>query len=393
MKRVLWLSGRLPTPLFTGDALYSAGILNALALTKKTEVCVIGTRRDNQPPSGNVSLGVGISCVDVLEARPSAVKLVNGLLSGISKDANTLATPEFRRALMEKLQQDWDWIVIDHANSSGFLKTVVRYRKSASICYVAHNAEGKVRPEIALKIGGFFRRSIMRLDAEMYRRLERRVVDAADIVLCITDADATYFSQYHPNVQVIPPVYLGATTATRAIAENCPRAVLLVGSFDWVAKQENLESIVRIIVPILAQRGIMLSVVGSVPENVKRRLATNTRNLKFHGLVSDMTEILAASRGGLVAEDLGGGFKLKVLDYAFNRLPIFGLSTAMAGTTADERSAMFLAEDMDTLGETIVETIDDLPRLNRCQETLYDLVSERFGIEAGINRLETIFLS
>ncbi|WP_409364785.1 glycosyltransferase [Bradyrhizobium sp. JYMT SZCCT0428] len=329
--------------------------------------------------------------MDVPQARSSVAGLARALLSGICKDATNLATPELKDALVGLLEQEWDWIVIDHANSAGLLQAVESNRKSASICYVAHNAEGKARPEIAMKIGNFFRRSIMRLDAENYRRLELRVVDAADVVLCIADTDASYFSQYHRNVHVIPPVYLGTTTAARDISEDCPRAVLLVGSFDWVAKQENLESIVRVIVPILARSGITLNVVGSVPDSVRQRLATDRPNLKFHGLVSDIAEALAGSRGGLVAEDLGGGFKLKVLDYAFNRVPIFGLNRAMGGTTAEERRAMILADDMESLGTAIVQNIDNLPKLNQSQNRLFDLVSDRFGMKSGIGRLEAVF--
>jgi glycosyltransferase involved in cell wall biosynthesis len=390
MKRVLWVSGRLPTPLFSGDAIYSAGILKALALSEETEICVVGTRRDNRAPDGQVFLGSGITCVDVAQARSSVIKVACALLSGISKDANNLATDELNRAVTDLLRQQWDWIVIDHANSSGVLQTVTSNRKHASICYLAHNAEGKVRREIAAKITSFFRRSIMRWDAENYRRLELRVINASEVVLCITDADACYFSQFHRDVRVMPPIYLGATTTGRIIQEDCPRAVLLVGSFDWVAKQENLESIVKVLVPRLAQRGITLNVVGSIPDKVKRRLAMVEPSLKFHGLVADINEFLAASRGGLVAEDLGGGFKLKVLDYAFNRVPIFGLTSAMAGMTPEERSAMFLADDMESLATTIIQNIDDLPKLNECQATLFNLVSERFGVKAGINRVRSL---
>jgi hypothetical protein len=98
------------------------------------------------------------------------------------------------------------------------------------------------------------------------------------------------------------------------------------------------------------------------------------------------------SRGGLVAEVLGGGFKLKLLDYAFAKLPIFGLRMAVEGTTADEQSAMFISENMDGLADTIVENIDDLARLNRNQARLFELISGRFGLQAGIERVRGIFL-
>jgi hypothetical protein len=392
VKRFLWISGRLPSPLFSGDALYSAGVLKALQSTGAAEICLVGTRRKVEAPPPDLSLGRGITCVDVSPASASSLNIVRALFSSISKDARTLATPEFAGALDRQLERGWDWIVIDHANSSGLLSKILAQRGEASICYLAHNAEGQTRPCVAAKIRNPLRRQIMRLDAEKYLRLERRVVDAADVVLAITANDADYFSQFHRNVIVVPPIYLGATTPSRVIAENCPRSLVLVGSFDWVAKQENLERIARIIAPRLSDHGISLDVVGSVPDDIKKGLAS-LANIRFHGLVSDIGGILANSRGGLVAEDLGGGFKLKILDYAFNRVPIFGLREAMAGTSSDERSAMLLADDMESLGATIVDNINDLERLNQNQEVLFRLVSERFGETAGANRLQQTLLS
>ena len=89
---------------------------------------------------------------------------------------------------------------------------------------------------------------------------------------------------------------------------------------------------------------------------------------------------------------LGGGFKLKVLDYAFQRLPIFGLRNALAGTTVTEQSAMFPADGLDSLAETIIRNIDDLATLNRNQDSLFELLSARFGLEAGTRYLSKVFL-
>ena len=88
---------------------------------------------------------------------------------------------------------------------------------------------------------------------------------------------------------------------------------------------------------------------------------------------------------------LGGGFKLKVMDYAFERLPIFGLRDALAGTTPEEQSAMFLAESIEGLAKTIVENIDNLDNLNRNQAVLFELFSERFGLKRGLECVREVF--
>jgi polysaccharide biosynthesis protein PslH len=388
MKKILWISGRLPTPLFSGDALYSAGLLKALAMTGDTALTVVGMRRTEQALSDH-SLGLpNTTCIDVPPFRAYGL---SSLLSPLPRDAYNLGTREVEQALTRLLAQQWDWIVIDHAYSSGFLPIILRGRKQASIGYVAHNAEGKIRPQIAGSFGNPLRQTVMRLDAEKYRRLENGILKAADAVMCITDADASYFRPLARNVHVVPPVYLGRARSPRIIDSNCPRSLLLLGSFEWIAKQKNLELIVQALVPSLKQHRITLDVVGTVPQAIRDRYACHSPNLRFHGRVADISTFLPSSRGGLVPDLLGGGFKLKVMDYAFERIPIFGLKAALAGTTPEEQSAMFLADDLGDLAGTIVRNIDDLAVLNRNQATLFSLFSDRFGLEAGIERMRAIF--
>jgi glycosyltransferase involved in cell wall biosynthesis len=389
MKKILWISGRLPTPLYSGDALYSAGILTALASTQEVDLTVTGARRDDRSVDGRL---LGLPRTSFVDVAPSPRPGILSLVSSLPRDAYSLATGARRRALVQLLAHNWDWIVFDHANSSGLLPLVRRLRSNASICYIAHNAEGKIRPEIAATFSNPVRRAVLRWDAEKYRRLEQNLVKAADAIVCITDTDARYFRKYGKALAVIPPVYLGTIAPAEAIDSTRPRSILLLGSFDWIAKQRNLEHIINVLLPGLKCKGIVLDVVGNVPENIKSRYAGESSTLIFHGPVADLSGVFARSRGGLVAEALGGGFKLKLLDYAFARLPVFGLKIAVEGTTADEQSAMFIAETLDGLADTIVENIDDLAILNRNQARLFELTSERFGLKAGIDHVRGIFL-
>ena len=389
MKKVLWITGRLPTPLFYGDALYSASLLKALAMTGEAALTVVGTRRTEQALSDST---LGLPNTDCIDAPPIRSSGLSSLLSSLPKDAYNLGTREVEQTLTRLLSEQWDWIVIDHAYSSGLLPVILSGRKRASICYVAHNAEGKIRPQIARSFGNPLRRAVMRLDAEKYRRLENRILKAADAVICITDADAAYFRQLTENVHVVPPIYLGKASSSRVIDSDCPRSLLLLGAFEWIAKQKNLELIVDALLPALKRHGIILNVVGTVPQTMRDRYAHHSPNLSFHGRVADISTFVGSARGGLVPELLGGGFKLKVMDYAFERLPIFGLKEALAGTTPEEQSAMFLANDLGDLADSITRNIDDLDSLNRNQQALFRLFSDRFGLAAGTNRVRKVFL-
>jgi hypothetical protein len=389
MKKVLWITGRLPSPLFSGDALYSAGLLKSLAMTNEVALSVIGTRRMEAPLGDHI---VGLPNTTCIDAPPFRASGLLSLLSPLPRDAYNLGTRELEGKLTQSLKQDWDWIAIDHAYSSGLLPAILQGRRSASICYVAHNAEGKIRPQIASSFDNPVRRAVMRLDAEKYRRLENQILKAADAVICITETDASYFRKFSVNVHVVPPIYLGNVCPARHIDANRARALLLLGSFEWIAKQRNLELIVDTLLPKLKQNEITLNVVGAIAQAMQDRYSHYGPHLRFHGRIDDISAVAASSRGGLVPDLLGGGFKLKVLDYAFQRLPIFGLADALAGTTSEEQSAMFLAKSLDGLAETIISSIDDLDALNRNQSTLFKLLSDRFGLEAGTGHVRKAFL-
>ena len=159
MKNILWICGRLPAPLFSGDALYSAGLLKALAQTNEAAITLVGIRRTDEPVGDHILNLPNTICVDVPPARSSGLQ---SLLSPLPRDAFTLRTPELRRSLARLLQQNWDWIVIDHAYSAGALSAIVQERKRASICYISHNAEGAIRPRIAISFNNPLRRAIMR---------------------------------------------------------------------------------------------------------------------------------------------------------------------------------------------------------------------------------------
>ncbi|TGN88566.1 glycosyltransferase [Bradyrhizobium yuanmingense] len=385
---ILWISGRLPGPLFSGDALYSAGLIKALARMEDVTLCVLGNRRDS---TSDFTKAIGSQRVTFVDFPPPLGSDAWSILSGLPKDAFKLATPDLQAGLIELLARDWDWIIVDHANSAGLLPTILARRGKARLCYIAHNAEGKIRPEIAASATGLLVRTTMRLDAEKYRRLEIAVVSAADSIICISDADVGYFS-LAKNIQVVPPVYLGQSTPI-TIGASRPRRLLLLGSFEWRAKQRNLESIIKTVGPQLKKSDIHLDVVGAVPREVTQQVSSTASLVTFHGQVDDVRELFQCARGGLVAETLGGGFKLKVLDYAFQGLPIFGLRGALAGTTAEEQSCMFLADSLDDLGARIVENIDNTDRLNRSQRKLHELASNRYGLEIGTRRLRDVFFA
>ena len=84
------------------------------------------------------------------------------------------------------------------------------------------------------------------------------------------------------------------------------------------------------------------------------------------------------ARMALVPEVIGGGFKLKFLDYVFGRMPVVTLNDAAAGVPEPVRNAMLGCADLPALVRTVVERIDDLPTLARLQSDALDAARTAF---------------
>src|SRR5262249_7256398 len=98
----------------------------------------------------------------------------------------------------------------------------------------------------------------------------------------------------------------------------------------------------------------------------------------FTGTVPDIEPYLDQARIAIVPERNGGGFKLKVLEYVFNRVPVFALNGSFAGVPLLHDESAMLYRDHAALARGVLEAIDDVGRLNRMQEQAFAACSGRF---------------
>ena len=83
---------------------------------------------------------------------------------------------------------------------------------------------------------------------------------------------------------------------------------------------------------------------------------------RFHGFVDDVTAFYMNAKPviALVPEVIGGGFKLKFLDYIFGRVPVASISAAAAGLPVEVRQATCCSPQIArcSLSTAVIEHID-----------------------------------
>jgi glycosyltransferase involved in cell wall biosynthesis len=285
----------------------------------------------------------------------------------------TFGTSALRNAVDAQLtRRRWDVVVIDHLETGWVLDAVPR--PGPAVVYVAHNHEASVRAAVARADDGHvLHRLALGLEAKKTARLERRVVSRSDLVVAITDADAARFRpETHRDPLVLTPGYDGEMLPARRFDANIPRQVAMITSLDWHVKRANLESFVRIADPILAHAGVRLIVVGGAPDEFVRRVEASARATTMLGRVDSVDRVLTNARVGVVAEPLGGGFKLKVLDFVHRRVPIASIAGSIEGVPLRAGTDMLEFADAGALAHGIVEAIDDFSLLEALSNAAVD---------------------
>jgi glycosyltransferase involved in cell wall biosynthesis len=228
--------------------------------------------------------------------------------------------------------------------------------------------------------GSALKRLALRRNATKVATLERRIVRATDLLTTITDEDRNSLgvALARDRSLTITPGYTGQSSGARRITAATPRRVIIMGSFQWVVKQANLSRFVEIADPIFKEQGIELDVVGDIPKDLLTALKAGCRATHFHGFVTDVAPYLARARIGIVPESIGGGFKLKFLDYLFGRVPIATVSQAVAGLSEELQLAMLKNDSLAGLVGDVVSHIDRIDDLNRMQERAFALGQAQF---------------
>ncbi len=373
----LWLTLADPDPATNGQLIYSKGLIEA-ARDAGATLRVIGLARRENPRSVSKLLAIDWRLADE-QVQPAWRRL----LSPMPLVARRGDGANMRRLLDEALaERPWDTIVFDSICSGWALRRVMRHCRQSlwppRVVYIAHNHERTVGRRIAKETRGL-RRLVKAVDYLKVRRLERRLVAAADLVTSNTPDDCRRFAADAKGRSIVflPPGFSGPRVEARAIDDGVPRRAILVSSLDWAPKRAAAEAFLATATAMLAREGIGLQVVGEAEPAYLESLRRRYPSVDFVGRVDDVRPYMRQARLALVP-DLLGGFKLKGLDYVFNRLPILAMRIALPGMPLEEGTSIGLYDSHAALADGVVELIDDFPRLNAWQVAAYDACADRF---------------
>ncbi len=390
LPRWLWLTLAVPDPPTNGQFLYSKGLIQAAA-SAGVSLDIVALGRPYDAPQHKIADGLHRWWIAHDPPRSRWASLV----SPLPHMANMANTRAMRRHLLDQLAaaegQDagWDAIVFDSLAAAwaqrDVLAAIERARRRPALIYLAHNHESSVAQRVAAIHPHPVKRQINRADALKVGRLERSLAAGADLITANSPEDCALFRRDYPDkpVRCLRPVFVGTPVLSRRIGPDVPRRAVMLGSYDWLPKRLNLVEFLHAADPLFAAAGVELQVIGAAKPAFIAQLRRTVRATTFTGPVDDPAPYLAAARLGVIAERVGGGFKLKTLDYVFNRVPVAALAGTMPGMPLRDADTAVISPDAAALARRVIDLIDDFSALNRMQVRAYQACRGVFDLAAG----------
>ena len=377
--RALFVTRRMPIPALEGALQYSLHLLRLIAgMAGHVDLLCCRSELEAKFATG-MSLPENVRPHFGADRKPT---IVNKVATSLPHSALAFDSQENHALLALLLAEPLDIAIIDHIGSSWALQQVKAWLSGNPLgvfWYATHNAEKSTRLTLLGMEGGPWSRparsAAILLDAWRMDQTDRRIAPMADVLSAITQADSQcYRKDYQPrSIVTVPPVYFGSRPTETPISEATPRRICLLGSYIWSLKKANLKAFLGAGYEIFARGGIELVVIGLIEPGFRSELEREWPRVRFTGAVDFGVDQLPICRLGIVAEEAGGGFKLKILDYVFRGLPVFALRHAVSETALQDGQAAALFDDMNQLCEGIAAHIDDLDYLNSLQRLARDV--------------------
>lgn len=378
--RCLWIARDVPFPLDSGDKIYTARMSRSLA---EAGVAVTLIAHDSGE-QGRIPEGWPVPIVSVQGGK---VPVWRALATTQPLASAVHPTRAYKKDLGQLLQQTWDLIVLDQLGSAWALEHCLAYRRGhpgTRLMYLSHNHEATLWQGMATQSNAsWFRRLALQQNAWKTRTIEHELIQHVDLVTTITEEDAALYRMDCPHVRTLAlnPGYDGRKLETRCIDATTPRRVILIGSFRWAVKQENLRQFLAVADARFAASGIGLDIVGDVPAALRQSIEPGLQATTLHGFVNDISVLMNNARMAVVPEVIGGGFKLKFLDYMFMRLPIATIRDAASGLPPGLRTQMMQSDTIEQLVTDIMENIDRTERIDAMQNEAFALAGNLYRWE------------
>lgn len=334
--------------------------------------------------------------VDLMDARNSVARvLANTLFSSQPFNMAKYQRGEFLSLVEAAIDRSTpDVIHFDSLHTTWYAKALRERAPSALRVLRCHNAEHVILERLAESESNPLKKALIGLQARRLRAYEARSLDDMDLILAITEADAARFRAMNPRIDarmIIVPAGadLPAELPLAPPAGGGPIRLLHIAAMDWLPNQAGLRWFLEGVLPRLNAAGLdyHLDVIGkNMPEDFKRY--SNSR-VTVHGFVQDLAPITSSAHVAVVPLQVGGGMRVKILDYWAMGIPVVATAIGAEGLAVGAERTVAVADSEADFARALLELAASPEARETLRVAAFRKVSASFGWPSLVDGLMT----
>lgn len=232
----------------------------------------------------------------------------------------------------QKNVHEYDAVVIDHFRCAWYYFVLKKQGYKGELILIQHNVESKV----ALESFYNAKKHIKIIYLYEYIKLflfEKFLFERFDKISCISESDFKSCSKIkNTSCFIIKPAFEQEFLVDQPGKDSNNKA-LIIGSFYWKVKRDNLLRLLDSfkVIDNRKPNGFCIIIAGSMPSDFQDVLLNNYNFIELKNNFESLHDLINLAGVAIAPDDVGGGFKLKLLDYLSLGLPIYGIKGAMSG--------------------------------------------------------------
>lgn len=393
--KILAVTTRSPYPLVEGRALRTFNLLRQAA--RRHEIYLATYVQNEEELHGLEHLRE--FCTEVraipLYMEGARLQLVRDLAAGALSTTPFHAIKYRCRAMLEQVRR-WlvtvkpDVIHLDMLHLGEILPAVEGF----PVVLVEHNVESViVERRIAVERNPL-KRAYWRIQHRKLVPYEKRLCEAVDAVVAVSDLDAEALRALAPagRYTTAPNGVDSEFFAPRATAPT-GHTLVYVGGLGWFPNLDAIRNFCENILPLVAADvpDVELAVVGRVPDAQALAEFARFPQVKFLGLVDDVRPIIDAAAVYVVPLRVGGGTRLKILDALAMAKGLVSTSIGCEGLEVVPGRHLLVADDARAFATEVVRLLRNPKEAQLLGSNGRDLVRRAYDWEAIGRTMDNVY--
>ena len=317
------------------------------------------------------------------DTRTRTGALLTNLLSPLPYTISKYRSEAMREALRGLCgSRKFDVVHVDHIHMAPY-GAMVKEEFGLPLVIREHNFETTIYERFASRQRRPILRRYMNMQAKRLLLFEAAQLRQADIIAAITGEDAARISSLVSRPVMVVPA--GVDLDLHPVLDRTQEdgaSVTLLGSLAWEPNLDGVEWFVDSIWPRIAsaESTARLILAGASPPPGIRTLAGP--GIEVPGFVPDLNRLLARSTVLAVPLRIGGGMRIKLLEYFAHGKAVVSTRIGAEGNVARHGEHLLLADDSSSFADAVLTLLRDADERKRLGVKARELVEQRYSWEA-----------